>query len=315
MTAYLIRRAGVALAVIMGVVTVVFLTLRLAPGDPVEMLIPADATGDAGKALAQQLRVQYGLDQPLYVQYARYLRRLAAFDLGSSIRTQRHVATDLLERYPATFELAVGSLTVAVVIGIPAGIASALRPNSAIDGTCMTAALIGVSLPSFWTGLALMLLFALTLGWLPASGGGEWTWRGLRYLILPAVTLGIEPAGILARLMRSSMLDVLREDYVRTARAKGLSASLVMYRHAFRNALIPVVTVIGLQFGGLLSGAVIVETVFAWPGIGRYIVFGITGKDFPVVQGGVLLIAMTFVLINLVIDAAYAFLDPRITYV
>lgn len=316
MIAYLVRRLIVAAGAILGVVTLVFLSLHFTPGDPVEMLIPAEATGSAGKALVQQIRVRYGFDRPLYAQYALYLRRLAALDLGASIRTGRPVAVDLRQRYPATFVLAVTSLFIAAAIGIPVGVVSALRPNSVTDTVIMTAALIGVSIPSFWSGLLLMLLFSLKLGWLPASGWtvGLWSWDSLRHLIMPAVTLGIEPAGILARLVRSAMLDVLREDYIRTARAKGLTGRAVVYRHALRNAFIPVITVLGLLFGGLLAGAVIVETVFAWPGIGRYIVFGITGKDFPVVQGGVLFIALVFVIANLLVDLLYALLDPRISY-
>lgn len=316
MIGYLVNRLLVAAAAVLGVVTLVFLSLHFTPGDPVEMLIPAEAAGTAGQALVQQIRVKYGFDRPLYVQYALYLRRLAALDLGASIRTGRAVAADLRQRYPATFDLAVASLLVATAIGVPVGVVSALRPNSVMDTFTMTAALVGVSVPAFWSGLLLMLLFSLRLGWLPASGwsGGLWSWDGLRHLIMPAVTLGIEPAGVLARLVRSAMLDVLREDYIRTARAKGLGERTVVYRHALRNAFIPVLTVLGLQFGGLLAGAVIVETVFAWPGIGRYIVFGITGKDFPVVQGGVLFIALVFVIINLLVDLLYAWLDPRILY-
>lgn len=316
MRRYLARRLLVSFGVVLGVVTLVFVALRSVPGDPVDMLIPADASGSAGIALAQQLRAKYGFDRPLYVQYGLYLSRLARFDLGSSIRSERSVAEDLLERYPATLELAVGSLVVAVALGVPAGILAALRPNSVFNNASMTLALLGLSLPTFWTGLSFMLLFSLILGWLPASGlgGPVWSWDGLSHLLMPAVTLGIEPAGVLARLTRSAMAEVLRENYIRTARAKGLAARTITIRHALRNALLPVVTVLGLQFGGLLSGAIVVETVFAWPGIGRYLVFGITGKDFPVVQGGVLVIACAFVLINLLVDVLYVVLDPRIAY-
>jgi len=316
MVRYLEHRLLVAFVVVVGVVTLVFVAVRLVPGDPVDMLIPADASGSAGVALAHALRVKYGFDRPLYVQYALYLERLARLDLGVSIRSERSVTADLLERYPATLELAAASLVVAIAVGVPAGILSALRPNTGVDHASMVLALVGISLPTFWTGLSLMLLFSLVLGWLPASGLGStpWSWDGLSHLLMPAVTLGIEPAGVLARLTRSAMADVLREDYIRTARAKGLDGRAVTLRHALRNALIPVVTVLGLQFGGLLSGAIVVETVFAWPGIGRYLVFGITGKDFPVVQGGVLVIATAFVLINLLVDTLYTLLDPRISY-
>ena len=316
MIAYLAHRSLVAAFVVLGAVTLVFLALHLTPGDPVQMLIPPDAAGSAGREFVKRIRAAYGFDRPLYVQYGLYLRRLAAFDLSTSIQTGRPVMLDLWQRYPATFVLAAGSLVVAIVVGLPAGIFSALRPNSAVDHTSVVLALTGVSVPTFWSGLLLMLLFSFTLRWLPASGwtGDFWSWNGLRHLVLPAVTLGLEPAGILARLVRSAMLEVLQEDYVRTARAKGLAPRAVILRHALRNALIPVVTVLGLQFGGLLSGAVVVETVFAWPGIGRYIVFGITGKDFAVVQGGVLFIALAFVGINLLVDVLYALLDPRVSY-
>lgn len=301
---------------VFGVLTVVFLALHITPGDPIDLLIPADLPAGASQELALQLREKYGLDKPLHVQYGIYLRRVASFDLGESIRTRRPVAESLLQRYPATIELAVFSLMLAMCMGIPLGIFAALNQNSVMDNVSMTTALLGVSLPNFWLGLLMMLLFSLRLGWLPPSGrvGGFWTFEALRHLAMPALTMAIAATGILARLTRSAMLDVLRDDYIRTARAKGLSNRVVIYRHALKNALIPVVTVLGLQFGSLLAGAVISESIFAWPGVGRFMVLGITGNDFPVVQGGVLFISVTFVLVNLIVDVLYAFLDPRITY-
>ncbi len=316
MFAYIVRRVLAGIPVILGVLTIVFLSLHLTPGDPIDLLIPADVPSAAGEELAVQLRARYGLDQPLHTQYWMYLKRAVTLDFGESIRTRRPVAQSLLDRYPATIELAVFALALAMMVGIPAGIVSAIKQNSITDNFSMTFSLLGVSIPNFWLGLLLMLLFSLRLGWLPASGrlGGFWTIDALRHLIMPALTIGVAAMGILARLTRSAMLDVLREDYIRTARAKGLRERTVVYRHALKNALIPVVTVLGLQFGGLLAGAVIAETIFAWPGIGRYMVLGITGNDFPVVQGGVIFIAVTFVIVNLIVDLIYGFLDPRISY-
>lgn len=316
MYAYVIRRVLTGIPVILGVLTIVFLSLHMTPGDPIDLLIPADVPSDAGEVLAAQLRARYGLDQPLHTQFIMYMRRAVTLDFGESIRTRSPVAPSLLERYPATIELAVFAMALAMLVGIPAGVAAAIKQNSITDNISMTISLAGVSLPNFWLGLLLMLLFALRLGWLPASGrvGGFWSVEAIKHLIMPALTIGVAAMGILARLTRSAMLDVLREDYIRTARAKGLKERTVIYRHALKNAMIPVITVLGLQFGGLLAGAVIAEMIFAWPGVGRYMWMGITGNDFPVVQGGVILVAVTFVLVNLIVDLVYGFLDPRISY-
>lgn len=316
MYTYLIRRILFGIPVIIGVMTLVFFSLHLSPGDPVELLIPPDMPGAAAHEIADQIRARYGLDQPLHIQYFSYVKMVLSLDFGNSIRTGHPVATSLLQRFPATLELTIFSLTLGIMIGIPSGIIAAVRQNSIVDSLTMTVALLGVALPNFWIGLLLMLLFSLNLGWLPVSGRGAefFSWQSFKHLILPGITLGISTIGILARLTRSAMLDVLKEDYIRTARAKGLSSQIVIYRHALKNALIPVVTILGLQFGALLAGAVIVETIFAWPGIGRYMVYGITGSDFPVVQGGVLFISISFVFVNLMVDFIYIFLDPRITY-
>ena len=316
MYAYIVRRVLIGILVAFGVVTLVFFSLHVAPGDPISMLIPPEAGGGVGTEIADQIRAKYGLDKPLHVQYFMYLQRLVHLDFGRSINTRRPVASALIARYPATLELTFCSLVVAILIALPVGVVSAVRQNSVLDNVTRVLALMGVSLPSFWLGLLLMLLFSLKLGWLPASGrgGALWTWDGLKHMIMPAFTLGTAVSGILMRLTRSSMLEVLGEDYLNTARAKGLSERIVIYGHALRNALIPVVTVLGLQFGGLLGGAVVIETIFAWPGVGRYAIQGITGKDFPVVQGSVLAISVGFIVINLVVDVIYSVIDPRITY-
>lgn len=316
MYAYIIRRVLIGIMVAFGVVTLVFFSLHVAPGDPISMLIPPEAGGGVGTEIADQIRAKYGLDDPLHVQYFLYLQRLVHLDFGRSINTRRPVASALIARYPATLELTFCSLVVAILIALPVGVVSAVRQNSMLDNSTRVLALMGVSLPSFWLGLLLMLLFSLKLGWLPASGRGGvlWTWNGLKHMIMPAFTLGTAVSGILMRLTRSSMLEVLGEDYLDTARAKGLSERIVIYGHALRNALIPVITVLGLQFGGLLGGAVVIETIFAWPGVGRYAIQGITGKDFPVVQGSVLAISVGFIVINLVVDVIYSMIDPRITY-
>lgn len=315
MYAYITRRLLFAVFVVFGVLTLVFFALRLAPGDPINMLIPLEAGSLATEELATQLRQKYGLDQPLYVQYLKYLQHVVMLDFGNSIRTGLPIAQDLWRYYPATLELTVASLFIANLLGVTSGIFASIYRDSLIDNFSMTLALLGVSLPNFLLGLLLILFFSLHLGWLPPSGrAGGVSWEALSYLIMPATTLGVAAAGIIARLVRSAMLDVLGEDYVRTARAKGLSEHLVISRHALRNALIPVVTVMGLEFGVLLSGAVIAETIFAWPGLGRYLIIGITGQDFPVVQGVVICIATTFVLVNLVVDLLYMALDPKVQY-
>lgn len=316
MWSYLIRRILAGVIVLFGVVTIVFFSLQIAPGDPISMLVPAETGGGTSTQLADTLRAKYGLDKPVVMQYLLYLKNLLSLDLGRSITTNRPVSDALLARYPATLELTFCGLLVAVLIALPVGILSAVRQNSVLDNVSRVVALGGISIPSFWLGLLLMLLFSLQLRWLPASGRGGplWTWQGLRHIIMPAITLGAMASGILMRLVRSAMLEVLRADYVNTARAKGLLERKVIYGHALRNALIPVITVLGLQVGTLLGGTVVIETIFAWPGIGRYAIQGIMGKDFPVVQGAVLALTIGFVIVNIAVDVIYCAVDPRVTY-
>jgi peptide/nickel transport system permease protein/oligopeptide transport system permease protein len=253
------------------------------------------------------MRAQLHLDEPILQQYGRFVANAARGDLGTSIRSRRPVTSEISENVASTAQLAVAAMLVAVAVGVPLGLLAALSRNSWLDVASMGTALLGVSMPSFWLGLLLIFAFSLHLAWFPATGGGD-----LRHLVLPSITLGTIAAAIIARLTRSSMLEVLGQDYVRTARAKGLGGFGVVVRHALKNALIPIITIFGLQFGNLLAGAVIVETVFSRPGLGRLIVGGILSKDFPLVQGTVLFVATVYVLINLLVDVAYAYADPRI---
>src|SRR6058998_1842423 len=278
--------------------------LFLVPGDPVKMMLAEFVTSPDQIA---QMRAQLHLDEPLPQQYGRFVANALRGDLGTSIRSRTLVATEIAENVGNTAQLALASMAVAVAIGVPLGLVAALMRNSWLDVGSMIVALLGVSMPSFWLGLLMIFAFSLHLGWFPATGGGD-----VLHLVLPAVTLGTIASAIIARLTRSSMLEVLGQDYVRTARAKGLAWWGVVVRHALRNALIPVVTIFGLQFGNLLAGAVIVETVFSRPGLGRLIVGGILSKDFPLVQGTILFVATAYVLLNLVVDLSYAALDPRI---
>lgn len=257
------------------------------------------------------LRDSMGLNDPFYVQYFRWLRNAVRGDLGKSLRSKKLVTTEILDRLPATTELAIAAVTFAVIVGVPVGILSATKPNSWFDNIAMVLALTGVGMPVFWQGIMLILVFSVHLGWLPSSG----RMGGFEYLILPAITLGTASTASIARLTRSAMLEVLQQDYIRTARSKGLPRRTVTFRHALRNALIPVVTMIGLQFGGLMSGAVLTETIFAWPGIGRMIVDAINNKDFPLVQGAIMTFALMYALVNLIIDVTYALLDPRLRLV
>ncbi|TVR34284.1 MAG: ABC transporter permease [Spirochaetaceae bacterium] len=291
--------------VVLGVSIIVFSIIRLIPGDPARAIAGVNATPQ----FIQQVRVRYALDQPLYIQYGRFITDFMRGELGNSIFSGRPVTTELGERFPRTLLLATISLVIATILGVSAGIVSATRRNSVFDNASMLVALVGVAAPVFWMALMLQLLFAVQLRLLPATGIGT-----IRHLILPSITLGTASAALMARITRSSMLDVLRQDFITTARAKGLNERLVVYKHALKNALIPVVTVLGLQFGILLGGAVLTETVFAWPGVGRLLVDAILRRDYPVVQGTVMLLALLFVLINLVVDIVYAFLDPRIHY-
>lgn len=305
MHGYVIRRLLLTVPVLVGVSLLVFSMIRLVPGDPAVAIAGVQATPQ----FIEQVRTQYRLDEPIPVQYVYFVRDVLRGDLGRSIFSRRPVSVELSERFPRTIELTVAAMAIATLIGIAAGIVSATRRYSFFDNASMLVALVGVAAPVFWLALMLQLVFSVTLGWLPSTGRGT-----LMHLILPALTLGMASAGLIARITRSSMLEVLRQDYITTARAKGLSEKVVVYKHAFKNALIPVVTVMGLQFGILLGGAVLTETVFAWPGVGRLLVDSILARDYPVVQGTVLVLAFTFVMINLAVDIIYAFLDPRISY-
>ena len=316
MNTYLLKRLLMVVPTVWGAVTLVFLAIHLAPGDPISLYIPPDFPVNASPERVAELRARLGLDRPLLEQYTSFLTGIFRGDLGTSLQHRNPVAEGLLERLPNTLQLGVLSLAIAVALGVTVGIVSAVRRGTWLDNVAMTLALFGVSIPNFWLGMLLMQLVGLHWPILPPSGfgGSIFTAEGLRYALLPAITIGISGAGGLARYTRSSMLDVLNEDYVRTARSKGLSERLVVYKHALRNALIPIITLLGLSFGSMLSGAVIVETVFGWPGVGRYLVTGISNRDFPVVQGAVLVIAVGFVMANLITDLVYGFVDPRIRY-
>jgi ABC-type dipeptide/oligopeptide/nickel transport system permease component len=287
--------------------TLVFFMIHLLPGDPAQEI----AAGGIGSSPEQieAIRVRLGLDKPLYEQYWQFVKRTAQGDLGRSIYRNRPVSTMIRERVGATLQLTLAGIGVAILIGVPLGIVAAVRQNSWVDSLSMTVALTGVAMPSFWLGLLLIWLFAVRLNWLPIIGGS-----GIKGLILPAFTLGFGAAALIARLVRSSMLEVLRQDYMLTARAKGLTGRVVVLNHGLKNALIPVVTIVGLQFGNLLGGAVVIETVFARQGIGRMAIDGILTKDFPVVQGTVLFAALVYVTVNLAVDLLYSVLDPRIRY-
>lgn len=302
---YILRRLVLTIPVVIGVSIIVFSIIRLLPGDPARALAGVQATPE----YVQQVRERYGLDEPIPVQYWNFISSAARGDLGVSTFSRRPVTTELGERFPRTLVLAGLSLFLATVVGVSAGIVSATKRNSIFDNASMLAALVGVAAPVFWLALMLQLLFSVQLRWFPATGMGN-----MRHLVLPAVTLGMASAALMARITRSSMLDVLKQDYITTARAKGLAEKVVIYKHALKNALIPVVTVLGLQFGILLGGAVLTETVFAWPGVGRLLVDAILRRDYPVVQGTVMMLAFLFVIINLVVDIIYAFIDPRIHY-
>ena len=304
MLIYLARRVLAVVPVLFGVTLAVFSMLFLVPGDPVKMMLAEFVTMPDQIA---RMRAELHLDEPIVMQYGRFVGGAIRGDLGTSIRSRRPVTTEIGENVGSTMLLAATAMMVAVAVGVPLGLIAALSRNSWLDVGSMAVALLGVSMPSFWLGLLLIFVFSLHLAWFPATGGGD-----LAHLVLPALTLGTIASAIIARLTRSSMLEVLGQDYVRTARAKGLAWWGVVVRHALKNALIPVITIFGLQFGNLLAGAVIVETVFSRPGLGRLIVGGILAKDFPLVQGTVLFIATAYVLINVLVDVAYAVVDPRI---
>ena len=302
---YFLRRVLLAVPVLIGVATLVFSLIHLVPGDPAQAMM---GDGAAPQDVAE-LRKTLGLDQPLLTQYATFMSNAITGDLGKSFRTGQPVTTMIAERVPATAELAVASMLVAVMIAIPLGVIAAVWRGTAIDFGAMTFALAGVSIPNFWLGPLLAIVFAVELGWLPVSGRGA-----LANLILPAVSLGLALAAILARMTRASLLDELNELYVRAARARGVSRASSITVHALRNSMIPLLTIIALQFGAVLTGAVITETIFAWPGIGRLLIQSIGFRDYPLVQGCILLIAVTYVAVNLVTDLLYGVVDPRIRY-
>ena len=295
-----------SIPVLFGVATIVFFLMRILPGDPAKLMLYE--TG-ASAAEIEALREQLGLNDPIYIQYRDYLLAALRGDFGQSFYTKQNVTTMLSQQVRSTIELALASLVISTVVGGLLGLLSAVRRSSWLDTGSMVLALVGVSLPSFWLGLMLIFLFSLKLRLLPAVGTG-----GLAHLALPAITLGVGSSAIIARLVRSSMLEVLRQEYVVTARAKGLGPSAVTIRHALRNALIPTVTILGLQFGYLLGGTVVVETVFSRQGIGRLAVTAITGKDFDVIQGWALFVATVYIFVNLLVDISYAWLDPRVRY-
>ncbi len=288
-----------------GVSICVFMLLHLIPGDPAEVMLSQQGTSSDVQALRRDL----GLDEPLYEQYIHYIGRVVQGDLGESIRLRLPVRSLIADAVPSTLKLAVAGLILAIIGGITAGVLSAVYRGRFPDYLAMTGALVGISLPSFWLGLMLILLFSVKLGWLPIAGA-----EGPSSMILPAVTLAAIPLAVIARLTRSSLLEVLGQDYIRTARAKGVPYWKVVAKHGLRNSIIPVITVVGIQFGTLLGGAIIVESVFAWPGIGQLLIDAVTARDFPLVQGIVLFVAAGVVAINLVVDVLYAYVDPRIEY-
>jgi peptide/nickel transport system permease protein len=316
MQRYILMRLSLAIPTILGAVTLVFFAMQLAPGDPASLFIPPDLPPADSAALEQRINDKYGFDDPLPVQYSRYVANLLTLDLGESLREGTLISNDLKARLPHTLRLGIGALLVSTVLGIALGLVSAIFRGTWIDRITMLLALIGVSIPSYWLAFSLILLLSIQVNWLPPSGLGATplSWDGIKHLIMPVLVLSLGTAGALARYTRASMLDVINRDYVRTARAKGVRERSVMLGHAFRNALVPVVTILGLNIGFVLSGAVIVETVFALPGIGRYLVDGVNGRDFPVVQASVLVIATAFVLGNLLTDILIAYLDPRIRF-
>jgi ABC-type dipeptide/oligopeptide/nickel transport system permease component len=299
------RRLLMTIPTLFGVLLVAFVLLNVAPGDPVMAMVGERA--DA--ATIAQLRAELHLDDPLPAQFGHYLWGVLHADLGRSYITQRPIARDLAERFPKTVQLALAAMALAALCGITLGVVSAVRPGGPADRLAMLISYLGVSFPVYWVGLLLILLFAVALRWLPASGSG-----GLAYLVLPALTLGMRSIAFLARMTRAAMLDVLSSDFVRTARAKGLGEPAVILRHAFRNALIPVITVLGLDTGSYLTGSVLTETIFGWPGLGRYVLSAIEKRDLPAIQGSILFMSLVFVLVNLVTDLVYAKADPRIAY-
>ena len=305
MLGYTIKRILQVIPVLLIISFICFMMIRLVPGDPVANMLGVNASKEA---IAAQ-RAELGLDKPLLTQYGDFLVKALQGDLGKSITTRRPVIDEIAQRYPATLKLALGATVFAAVVGITFGVLSAVKQNKLTDNVIMVFSLLSVSTPSFFLALVMMLLFSIHLGWLPSMG-----LRTPLHYVLPIITLGMQSVGLIARTTRSSMLEVLRKDYIRTSRSRGISQAVIVMRHAFKNALIPVVTVVGLRFGGLLAGSMLVEAVFSVPGIGRFMVDGVLKRDYPVVQGTVLVLATTFVLVNLAVDLIYALIDPRIKY-
>jgi peptide/nickel transport system permease protein len=302
---YLLRRLLLTVPVLLGVATLVFALIHLVPGDPAQSMLGESASPDE----IARLRTSLGLDKPLVTQYGGFLTGVARGNLGTSFRFGTPVTQEIRKRLPDTALLAVSAMAVAILVAIPLGIVAAVFRGRFLDHAAMTLALAGISMPSFWLGPLLAILFAVKLGWLPVSGSGT-----PQHLVLPAVTLGTALAAILARMTRSSVIEELRELYVMAARSRGLSQSRAVLRHAFRNSLIPVVTIIGLQFGAVLTGTIITETIFGWPGVGRLLIQAINTRDYPLVQGCILFISITYVAMNLITDLTYGFLDPRIRF-
>ena len=333
MLSYILRRLLMLIPVLIGMSLITFSIIHLIPGNPAQTMLGEKATPEAIADLEEKL----GLNEPLLVQYVTYVKGLVQGDLGTSIRTKTAISEEMIPYLAATIELTIFAMLIAIVIGVNAGIISAWKQNSWFDYTSMLIALIGVSMPIFWLALMQQWIFSQELGWLPAfgrmnprdpvevvthfylidtliSGRLDQFWTSIKHLILPATALGTIPMAIIARMTRSSMLEVLRSDYIRTAKAKGAHQFLIIYKHGLKNALIPVITVVGLQMGTLLGGAIITETIFSWPGMGRYIFEAIGNRDYPVIQSGILTVATIFVIVNLIVDLLYAYVDPRINY-
>jgi len=305
MSAFILRRVLLSIPTLFGVLVVAFLLLYVAPGDPVESMVGERADS----ATIARLRAQLRLDDPLPQRFGHYVARVVTGDLGQSYITNRPITQDIRERFPKTLQLAGAAMLLATIVGITLGVLSARRPGGLADRFALGLAYLGISFPVYWVGLLLILLFAVTLRWLPPSGYGS-----LRFLALPALTLGMRSIAFLARMTRSAMLEALSADFVRTARAKGLNEWIVTLKHALRNALIPIITVLGLDFGAYLTGSILTETIFSWPGIGRYVVNAISRRDLPAIQGAVLFLSTVFVVVNLITDLAYAKADPRVSY-
>jgi peptide/nickel transport system permease protein len=309
MARFIARRLVLTILVMFGAATLSFYLISLAPGNPAEAILSAERADDPLREEVEIFKDVHGLNNSMLIRLSQWFYMLSRGNIGTSLRTGEPVAEEFRDRFPATLVLAVASMSLAIVIALPLGVVAAVRRNSLLDHGTRFAALWGVSMPNFWLALLLILLFGVFLGWLPTYGYGT-----VKHLILPTITLGTSMAAILMRLQRASMLEVLNKNYIRTARAKGLNERVVIWKHAYKNTLIPVVTIIGIQFAHLLSGVVIVEKVFAWPGIGRFLIDSINARDYPVIQGFVLIIALFFALANLVVDLVYALLDPRIRY-